>query len=355
MVQRRFTHRGRLALLPALAAVAALALAGVALAGTPTMTIVGPRDMSTPTPAPTAPVAAVDSYSVSLYFADNGWGADYFRLSNDGGATWPWSDGLTSPYQYWWLLEGVTDPALIVDGDHTVTAQFSSDGGATWGPTSSATTLVDTHHPLCTVRGRYWNAKCPYAITATDQVGLSGVQYLWYFVDAGPVAKLTATEPLGTTAPLIASVVLSGDTGTTHTVYFCAQDYAGNYSNSMLYLSNRARAAVGRGAKYYDLWYGSVDIIVDVTPPTVTARGAGKGWHNGPVTLAFTAKDPDAGVAYVQYSITRNKAKKPGVWVTGDSVVVARSGKRKVWYRAADDALPKGNVSAAAWVRVRIR
>jgi cytochrome c len=99
----------------------------------------------------------------------------------------------------------------------------------------------------------------------------------------------------------------------------------------------------------------SAYVIVDRTPPTVKARGAGHGWHNSPVVVSFSASDETAGVDRIEYSITRVKAKKNGAWMTGNSIAVTQHGQHKVWYRAVDQAQPKGNASAAQFVIVKIR
>ena len=342
--------RGRVVLLAVAAAVVLLLLPAVALAATPSVTIVGPGYMSpSPTPSPTAAVPAVDDSYVTLYLQDNDWGADYVRFSNDGGATW--SSGVSwSTYPTWDLFSYIDDVTLRVDGQHTVIAQFSKDGGTTWEPTASATTLVDQQSPVVAAPEGYWNSHYPYTFTAHDQIGLSGVRRLWYRVDTGALTALANPSPLGTSDPLTASFDLVGTTGTPHTIEYMAQDYAGNYS---AYGRNTAVKRVLRGDIGYIIGTSSY-VVIDRTRPTVKAKGWDKRWHQDPVTVSFSATDGLAGVDYIQYSITRAKAKKPGAWTTANSVFVSQSGRTLVWYRAVDQALPLGNTSVTHHVLVKI-
>ena len=352
-------RRGPTLLLVMAVVAVALLLPAAALAATPTVTIVGPYGINTSaTPPPTAAAPAVDDSYVTLYVNDNAWGSTQMRVSNDGGVTWwdtysasQYSDG----YMYYELYGGVIDPVLRLDGMHTVTAQFSNDSGVTWGPTASATTMVDTQSPVVDAPEGYWNNNYPYALSVHDQIGLSGVAQLWYRVDAGTPTTLKNASPFGTSNPLETSFALSGATGTRHTIDYVAVDYAGNPSG---YYNNTrgARAAVrslGR-SPFISGGYSSY-VVIDRTAPTTTARGVSKNWHVGPETISFSATDGGmAGVAYIEYSITRSTATKPADWTTGDAAVVTLPGEDKVWYRGVDAALPQGNVEAARSVLVKI-
>jgi hypothetical protein len=240
-----------------------------------------------------------------------------------------------------------------MDGKHTVTAQFSSDDGATWGASASATTLVDQQNPVATAPEGYWNNNYQYRLSARDQIGLAGVQDLYYRVDDGALVKVSNSQPLGTKSPFATSFDLTGETGTPHTIFYVAMDYAGNYNFAGAARTRMITRALGASPYLYDI---TSYVTIDRTAPVVKARGAGSSrWHHQPVTVSFSATDEDAGVAHIQYSITGKNNTAPGAWTIGHSVVVTQAGKHKVWYQAVDDAQPQGNASAAAFVYVKIR
>lgn len=350
----KLASRGRWLLLLVVAATAvALVLAVAAFAAAPTVTITGPQ-YHTPSPSasPTAAAPAINDPYADLYLGDNGWGITEYRLSNDGGATWSDPFLFMSPWVNWELFNAYTDPSGTLDGTHTVTAQFSTDLGTTWGATASATTLLDTQEPIVAAAEGYWNNNFPYKVTAHDQINLAGVQTLWYSVDNGALVTIANSQPLGTKAPLTTTFDLPGETGTEHNVGVAAMDYAGNYSFGS---PAGTRLATPRGLGRYGYVYTAY-VTIDRTAPTVKARGAGSSkWHHQPVTVSFSAADDDAGVAYIQYSITGKKNKAPGLWTIGNSVVVTQAGNHKVWYQAVDGAQPEGNASTPAFVNVKIR
>jgi hypothetical protein len=349
MSHRLLSQRSSVALLVAAVVALALLVPAVALAvSTPSVTIVGPGLTPTPTVSPTAAALAVHESYVDLHLQDNGWGADQVRFSNDGGVTWSDPQGW-SPYPYWGLYYDL-DVTQCLDGPRTLTAQFSKDGGATWEASATATTLVDTQMPVVRAPEGYWNNHYPYQLSAHDQIGLSGVESLWYRVDTGALEQLTAQEPLGTSSALTASVQLAGETGTAHSIDFLARDYAGNYSSRNLLASTRAIRGINLSALPMSAY-----VIIDRTPPTVKVQGVGQRWRSGPVVLSFSAKDAAAGLDRIEYSITGFKAKKHASWTSGNSVVVNQLGRHKVWYRAVDQAQPEGNASAAKYVVVKIR
>jgi hypothetical protein len=360
MEHAKRSSRGRLTLLVVVVGAAALVLvlAAAAFAAAPTVTITGPQYYTvspTPSASPTAAAPAIHYPYADLYLADNGWGITDYRLSNDGGATW--SDPASTfnplyPWTEWWLFDNDSDPAKTLDGPHTVTAQFSNDGGATWGATSSATTLLDTQEPIVKALEGYWNNNYPYKLTARDQLNLAGVQNVWYSIDAGPLVTVTNSQPLGAKAPMVVTFDLPGETGTEHDVGYAAMDYAGNFSfgNAVAGAKLLTPRAMGRWGYLYTAY-----LTIDRTAPTIKARGVGSGWHyGGPVNVRFSASDADAGVDFIQYSITGKKATVPGTWTTGNSVLVTSYGKHKVWYQAVDSAQPEGNASEPAWVLVKM-
>jgi hypothetical protein len=328
--------------------VALPAVAGASAPPAPTVTIVGPGNMS-PSPAPTAAAPVVDDSYVQLYLDDDGMGADSVEFSNDGGATWGYKIAF-SDYVTWWLDQG--GDALWLDGHYTVTARFSADGGDTWTATAtSPETLVDQQSPVVTAPQGYWNNHYKYKLSAHDQVGLSGVQDLWYRVDVGSLIQVTTTEPLGTSVPLTTSFALPGQTGTPHSIDYIAKDYAGNYAG---YRPMANVKAVSRKTNI-SLISTSAYVVIDRSAPVVRVWGADSAWHRGFAVVRFTARDHGgAGVDEIQYSVTRVSSRRPGGWTTGTSAVVTRPGKSRVWYRAIDAAQPKGNTSEVGNVVVKV-
>ena len=238
----------------------------------------------------------------SCLSTDDGWGADQVRFSNDGGATW----GTGAPvqtYMSWYLFEGKS-AVLRLDGPRTVTAQFSNDGGETWGPVASATTLFDGQAPVVTAPSGYWNNHYSYKLSARDQVGLSGVQYLWYRVDAGELVQVTSGASLGTSSPLKAAVTLDGNTGTPHTVDYFAADFAGNVSGRVLAV--RASKAVKKND--VTSLVSSAYVVIDRTAPSVTARGWDGDWHSNAGRRPLQRQD--RGDAGSPASSTRSRGKK---------------------------------------------
>ena len=99
-------------------------------------------------------------------------------------------------------------------------------------------------------------------------------------------------------------------------------------------------------------------------PATSVSAGTGVDlaqWHNHPLTLAFTASDPNlygtpvpgyptpvtplSGVATTEYKVDA------GAWTTGTSVTVSAEGDHLLSYRSTDNA---GNVEAAKSVHAMI-
>ena len=199
MSHRDFPQSGRLALLVATVVALALLVPAVALAvGTPTVTIVGPGLTPTPTPtgSPTAAALAVhESVRRSLSAGQ--------RLgSRSGEVLQRWRRHLERPSR----LEPVSvlGPLLRSRRD-AVPGRYTHAHGAVlqrrWrdlGGHRDATTLVDPQPPEVPAPDGYWNNHYPYKLSTHDQIGLSGVQNLWYRVDAGALTKVTAQAPLFT-------------------------------------------------------------------------------------------------------------------------------------------------------------
>ncbi len=355
MTDETVSRRGGLVVLAAVALLTLLLpAAALATTATPTVTIVGPGYVSSETPPPTAAAPTVGDPWVLLYLDDGGLGADAVRFSNDGGATWGDAAGW-SAYQEWYLDEG-SDLSVWLDGPRTVTAQFSDDAGETWGPAASATTILDLQGPVVAAPEGFWNSRYAYKVSAHDQIGLAGVQSMWYRVDAGQLTEVTNESPAGTSDPVEASFALTGASGTAHSIDVVAMDYAGNYSGSRMLKDARflGRSTAAIRSKIGVLTAPSY-VVIDSTAPTVKARGWDRRWHHRPVRVRFSASDQGlSGVDSIQYSLTRVLVRRPGAWTTGTSVLVTRHGRSRVWFRASDSAQPRGNVSRAQSVVVKI-
>jgi len=91
----------------------------------------------------------------------------------------------------------------------------------------------------------------------------------------------------------------------------------------------------------------TMTVKIDQTAPTTTVTGADSAWHNGPVTLTFSAGDNagGSGVARTEYKLGA------GAWITGSSLTISAAGSHTVSYRAADKA---DNVEAAKSCTVKI-
>jgi len=87
--------------------------------------------------------------------------------------------------------------------------------------------------------------------------------------------------------------------------------------------------------------FGSPESI----PPVTTTDYDGL-WHNGPVTLHFTATDVGSGVYYTEYSLDGGNT-----WTAGTSTTVSNPGQTTVLYRSLDKA---GNLEWPESVTVNI-
>ncbi len=107
-------------------------------------------------------------------------------------------------------------------------------------------------------------------------------------------------------------------TTATHTIEYRSVDHAGN-----LEATNSCQVQIG----------------TDSVAPVTTVSGADDNWHNLPVTLTFTASDPEpnpTGVDYTEYQIDGGK------WTHGVSCIVPGSadhsgdGVHTISYRSVD-------------------
>lgn len=295
---------------------------------------------------------AVDSPMVTLTVVDNGWGANEMRFSNTGGSTWSVPQAFaTNPT---WNLDQDLTGSAQADGVRALTAQFSTDGGATWGATATATTLLDEQVPTMSAANGWWNNAYPYQLKAVDQVGLSGVASTAYRVNAGPWTTVTNSAPFMDRNPFITPFALAGSTGTAYTIDFYSTDYAGN--DGWNYFAFAEGAVKNKRIRPIITSYQSQSsVTIDSAAPTTTATGFDTRWHRNPVTVSFSATDHgQSGVGFIEYSVTRSTAQAPGPWTKGDAVVVSQPGENKVWYQATDLAQPQGNVEAARSVNVKI-
>jgi hypothetical protein len=232
-----------------------------------------------------------------------------------------------APYTDWISGTSITIPAPggfthANDGVHTIT-YWSADNAGNLEVPHACTVNIDTQRPTTTSAGPWTNGTS--TLTATDQVGLSGVASITYKIDFGTEQTVINPSP---SLVFATDVAVPGATGG-HTLTWYATDAAGNNS-----------------------FTESDHVTIDKTAPVTVVTGADALWHNAPVTLTFTATDNTggSGVDYIQYSTNNGTT-----WTKGTSnpcsLVVSAEGVTTVMYRSADLA---GNVETAKSVDVKI-
>jgi hypothetical protein len=161
-----------------------------------------------------------------------------------------------------------TDKAGNASGAKTVSG-INIDGTA---PSSSANNQCTATNGYCT------GSTANVVLTATDQTGLSGVKEIRYSINGG-------TEQTAAGATKTVSVPLDGSG--TATVTYYAVDNAGN-----------VETANAVALKY--------DNIAPTVTHTLSPKPNADEWNNSDVTVAFDAKDDDAGsgVASVTAPVT---------------------------------------------------
>lgn len=81
----------------------------------------------------------------------------------------------------------------------------------------------------------------------------------------------------------------------------------------------------------------TLNVLVDLTKPVVTADITSTAWTNQDVLVNLTFSDQHSGIAQRQYAINQNPTVQPAVWndYTGP-VRVSQDGQNYIWYRAVD-------------------
>ncbi|HJW75752.1 MAG TPA: hypothetical protein VJ787_08815 [Thermoleophilia bacterium] len=238
--------------------------------------------------------SAWHSASVTVDFSatDAGYGHVATEYSVDGGA---WTDGVS-----------VT---ISTQGDHTLTFR-STDGLGNAEPTQTVHVKIDTTDPVTTddADGAWHNGPVTVTFSATDAGG-SGLAVTQYRIEGGAWQNDTSV-----------TIGAQGDT----TLDYRSRDEAGNIEP-----------------------FNTVHVKIDTTDPNTTQSGGGSTWHDGPVTVTFSATDTGgSGLDYTEYSLNGG-----GTWTQGASATVSGEGSHTVSYRSRDNA---GNVEATNTTQVRI-
>ena len=275
-----------------------------------------------------------------------------------------------------WTHDDADNVYLWVDRfGHTTDGMYSLDYRASdWAGTTSIASVpikIDTRPPTTDGASGWVNGLQPYVLTAVDQVPGSGVAATIYRVDQSTPWVASVASSIAPTFSTNVALTPSGVTpvqGSVHTIDFGSVDAAlpFDYDGTATHADG---SAVWPGPSYQ---YGNVEgtgwtfvhsvssgwfverllgyqtrtVQLDVTAPTVTVTGNDDAWHNAPVTLAFSATDRGAGVAYIEWSSNGGAA-----WTRGDSAIVGGNGAITVQYRAVDKV---GLVPAAQSVTVKV-
>ena len=254
--------------------------------------------------APTTTVTGADDAwhdgDVSLSFSshDAGSGAASTEYKVDGA---DWTTG-----------DSVVIPAAANDGTHTVLYRSTDAFGHVEDP-QSATVKIDTSAPTTSVSGAddaWHNSDVSLSFSSHDAG--SGVASTEYKVD----------DADWTTGDSVVVPATAGDG--THTVLYRSTDVLGHQEDAR-----------------------SCSVKIDTTAETSSQTGADTDWHDGDVTLTFSA----TGGATTEYSVDGAD------WVTGSGVVIpapsggANDGTHHVRYRSVDQA---GNVETANSCTVNI-
>lgn len=182
------------------------------------------NDAQAPTVAITAPAAGTVSgtLNISANASDNTGvvGVQFLLDGNNLGA-----EDLTAPYTISW------NSTTTTDGNHSITARARDAAGNTTLSTAVAVTVQnsvpDTESPIVNITGPANGATVSATITvsanATDNVGVSGVQFL---LDGNNLGA----EDL--TAPYSISWATTGASNGSHTLTARARDAAGNFTLS---------------------------------------------------------------------------------------------------------------------------
>jgi hypothetical protein len=228
------------------------------------------NDTTAPAVAITSPVpaAVVAGFVAVLAEASDDGGVAGVQFEVDGAQIG--AEDTVAPYELLW------DAANSADGEHTLTAVARDTAG---NQTTSASVLVTVANDLVppsvavtSPTAGSVSGAVAIAATATDNVGVAGVQFLLNGVNFGAE---------DTTAPYEMVWPTSTAPNGVYTVEAVARDAAGNQA-------------------------GAVGVVVtvanDATGPTVTMTSPAAGGVSGTVTVAAAATD-DVGVAGVQFRL----------------------------------------------------
>jgi len=226
-----------------------------------------------------------------LTASDEDSGIDYTEYSLDAGATWTQGTELT-----------LSDEGL------TTVLYRSADLAGNLEEAKSCEVKIDRQAPATTDDADdAWSAD-PVTIHFSVSEPLSGVDYTEYSTDGG------ATWTQG-------DEVAIADEGIT-TILYRSSDVAGNVEEAK-----------------------SCEVKIDRTAPA-TADDADSAWHNGDLTIHFSATDTLSGIDYTEYSVDDG-----ATWTQGSEMTIADEGLTTILYRSADLA---GNREEAKSCEVKI-
>jgi hypothetical protein len=190
------------------------------------------------------------------------------------------------------------------------------------GATTTRAVRIDTTAPATTIVGAgSHNTPVTLTFTALDPNApdSSGVNFIEYKLGAASWAPVP-TDGVSIDAPT------NHNNDGKYTILYRSQDNAGNLEGQQ-----------------------TATVKIDTRAPQTTAHGADTAWHAAPVTLTFTASDPNApdssGVDFTQYKLDAAD------WVTGSEVTVSGDGTHTVLYRSQDKI---GNPESQRTVTVKI-
>ncbi|HEU5423042.1 MAG TPA: PxKF domain-containing protein, partial [Nitrolancea sp.] len=158
--------------------------------------------------------------------------------------------------------------------DNSASATVSGINIDSQAPQTSANNQCDSKNGWC--KGQ----TATVVLTATDQLGLSGVKEIHYFVNGGP-------EKIASGASVNVNVPLAAKSGIATVEYF-AVDNAGN-----------GEAKTGVSLKYDNI---APSVTHTLNPPANAA-----GWNNADVTVHFAATDDDGGSGVDPATVTQDQ------------------------------------------------
>jgi hypothetical protein len=247
--------------------------------------------------------------TVSFATTDAGSGQPTTQYSTDGGNNWTTGTSLTIP----------APAGGANDGSHAIQYR-STDAAGNRETAKTCTVNIDTTPPTTTASGSdsAWS-NTPVTVTLTPSDAGSGPASTQYSTDGGN----NWTTGTSVTIPAPAG----GSNDGSHAVLYRSTDLLGNQELAKTRLVN-----------------------ISTQAPTTTVSGADSAWHDGPVTLTFSASG--AGTVTTQYSTDNGVT-----WTTGTSLTFpapldgSDDGSHIVLYRSTDAA---GNLEALKSATVNI-